>query len=305
MSQTIEQPVAAQHPPTRDYSHPQAVAPVAVSIVVPLFNERECAGLVVTSLAKIETLLADRYALEFILVDDCSTDETVALLKAAIAHRSGYRLIEHGANRGIAAAIQTGIRAAAHEIVVSMDCDGSYDPLLIAELIPRLTPDVDLVTASPYHLDGSVENVPLWRLRLSRLASRLYGVACRHKLSCYTSCFRVYCRSAVAAIELENERFVGVAELLWKILERGGQVVEHPAKLRSRVAGQSKMRVVRATLGHLRLITKITANRLFRKPISAPSTVTPTPNPVTPRYSEGSGQPTETLVNVTNNQLHH
>ena len=128
-----------------------------------------------------------------------------------------------------------------------MDCDGSYDPLLVAELIPRLSPGVDLVTASPYHLQGSVENVPLWRLRLSRLASRLYGAACCHLLSCYTSCFRVYRRSATAPIELDNEGFVGIAELLCKVLAQGGQVVEHPAMLRVRTAGTSKMRVMRRT----------------------------------------------------------
>ncbi|HEX6961930.1 MAG TPA: hypothetical protein VF175_08695, partial [Lacipirellula sp.] len=50
--------------------------------------------------------------------------------------------------------------------------------------------------------------------------------------------------------------------LLWKVLDRGSRVAEHPAMLRSRVAGQSKMRVVRAASGHLRLIGKIALARL-------------------------------------------
>lgn len=232
-----------------------------VSVVVPMFNERECVASLMTSLADVEAQLGDRYAFEFVLVDDGSRDETVALLKAAIAGRTNYRLVEHGVNRGIGAAIGTGIAAASHEMVVSMDCDGSYDPLLMGELLPLLADGVDLVTASPYHRAGGVENVPLWRLRLSRLASQLYGLACRHKLSCYTSCFRVYRRSAVIDIELENPGFVGVAELLCRVLQQGGVVVEHPAMLRSRVAGQSKMRVVRASLGHLRLIGRVVADR--------------------------------------------
>ena len=238
-----------------------AASTIAVSVVVPLFNERECVDSLVASLAKVERELGDRYEFEFLLVDDGSSDGTVGLLQAAVGDRDGYRLIEHGTNRGIAAAIGTGIQAASHEVVVSMDCDGSYDPLLMGELIPHLTAGVDLVTASPYHRAGGVENVPLWRLRLSRLASQLYGLACRRKLSCYTSCFRVYRRSAVVDIELENQRFVGVAELLCKVLQQRGAIVEHPALLRSRVAGHSKMRVVRASLGHLRLISKVLADR--------------------------------------------
>jgi glycosyltransferase involved in cell wall biosynthesis len=245
-----------------------AASTIAVSVVVPLFNERECVDSLVASLAKVERELGDRYDFEFLLVDDGSSDGTVALLQAAIGDRDGYRVIKHGTNRGIAAAIGTGIEAASHEVVVSMDCDGSYDPLLMGELIPLLAANVDLVTASPYHRAGGVENVPLWRLRLSRLASQLYGVACRHKLSCYTSCFRVYRRSAVIGVELENERFVGVAELLCKVLQQGSVVVEHPALLRSRVAGHSKMRVVRASLGHLRLISNVLVDR-FRTPAAS------------------------------------
>jgi dolichol-phosphate mannosyltransferase len=233
-----------------------------VSVVVPMFNERECVASLIASLERVDALLGDDYEFEFVLVDDGSTDETVALLQAATAGLENYRIVQHGVNRGIAAAIQTGLRAARHETVVSIDCDGSYDPTLMGEMIPLLTPGVDLVTASPYHVDGAVENVPLWRLRLSRLASALYGVVCRHKLSCYTSCFRVHRRSTTADIELENLGFVGVAELLCKVLERRGVVVEHPAMLRIRTAGTSKMRVVRASMGHLRLMGGIAKRRL-------------------------------------------
>ncbi len=254
-----------------------AVAPIAttrqgVSIVVPLYNERECVGHLLPSLAELERTLGEQYELEFLLVDDGSQDGTPDLLERAVGARIDYRVLRHGMNRGIAAAIQTGLRAAAHDVVASMDCDGSYDPGLLAELIPRLVPGVDLVTASPYHVRGAVENVPLWRLRLSRLASKLYGVACWHKLSCYTSCFRVYRRSAIAPIELENPGFVGVAELLCRVIQQDGRVVEHPARLRSRVAGHSKMRTVRVSLTHLGLIAKILVCRVFpRTSCSMPS----------------------------------
>src|SRR5688500_14942133 len=207
------QPESALAPPPGCERAAARPALLGVSVVVPMFNERECIELLITSLARIEAALADCYDLEFLLVDDGSSDDTAALLQAAVAHRPNYRVIRHPQNRGIAAAIQTGILAASHEIVVSSDCDGSYDAMLIAEMIPRLQPGVDLVTASPYHPQGGVENVPQWRLALSRTASQLYALACRRRLSCYTSCFRVYRRSAVADIRLENERFVGVAEL--------------------------------------------------------------------------------------------
>ncbi len=275
MSQSINNAVAAT--PDRPRSSSPQETPsrqLSVSVVVPMFNERECAAALVASLDELSRSFAGRFDFEFLLVDDGSTDETVALLAAATADRPAFSIVSHGTNRGIAAAIQTGLRTARHEVVVSMDCDGSYDPVQMADMIDLLEPGVDLVTASPYHVAGAVENVPLWRLRLSRLASRLYGVACREKLSCYTSCFRVYRRNIAASVELENAGFVGVAELLWKVLEQGGRVVEHPALLRARIAGHSKMRVFRAGLGHLRLMGGIVRQRrprpaATRRPSSA------------------------------------
>lgn len=261
MFQPTSQSIAEQQDPARSPSPTEIAAPVGVSVVVPMFNERECASRLVTSLARLAGEFGARFNFEFVLVDDGSTDETAALLGDAIADRTGFVIVRHDANQGIAAAIQTGACAARHEVIVSMDCDGSYDPVLMIDMIDRLQPGVDLVTASPYHLAGSVENVPLWRLRLSRLASQLYGVVCREKLSCYTSCFRVYRRSVITPMELENGGFVGVAELLWKVLDRGGRVAEQPAVLRARVAGHSKMRVVRASLGHLRLMGGIVRQR--------------------------------------------
>jgi dolichol-phosphate mannosyltransferase len=260
----LESTVTLKTPPLDEPSDVQA-APrlLGVSVVVPMFNERQCVSALVASLLELEQSFADRFEFEFVLVDDGSGDDTVVLLEEAVAGCKNFAVVRHAANRGIAAAIHTGIRAARHEVVVSMDCDLSYAPATMADMIDRLTPGVDLVTASPYHFEGAVEDIPRWRLRLSRLASRLYGWACRQKLSCYTSCFRVYRRSVVAPIELKNEGFVGVAELLWKVIDEGGRVAEHPAVLRSRLAGASKMRVFRAGVGHLRLIARIFRTRLM------------------------------------------
>ena len=105
--------------------------------------------------------------------------------------------IRHETNRGVAASILTGLRHAGTEIVCSIDCDCSYDPHELANMIPLLRDDVALVTASPYHPKGRVHNVPAWRLVLSKSLSRMYRIVLRQPLHTYTSCFRVYRRSAV------------------------------------------------------------------------------------------------------------
>ena len=103
--------------------------------------------------------------------------------------------MRHEANRGLAAAIPTGLAETQAEIVASLDADCTYDPLQLVPMLRLLAPDVDLVVASPYHPRGTVEGVAAWRLALSRLASRLYRCVMRNKLHTYTSCVRVYRRS--------------------------------------------------------------------------------------------------------------
>lgn len=240
----------------------------AVSVVVPCFNEEASLPLLGRELSRLAGRLGDRYDFEFLLVDDGSTDGTRQALCEVSAARPDCRVIAHPGNRGITAAIMTGIRQARSEIVCSMDCDCTYDPVQLERMIPMLADDVDMVTASPYHPQGRVCNVPRWRLAISKAASLLYRRVCRAQLHCYTSCFRVYRRSAVSGIKLQHEGFVGIAELLWRLDRRGGNIVECPAVLDVRKHGESKMRIGAATVEHLKLLGRALGDR-SRDPIAA------------------------------------
>jgi glycosyltransferase involved in cell wall biosynthesis len=197
-----------------------------------------------------------------VFVDDGSTDTTWATLERIFGDRNDVSLVRHPRNQGIAAAIRTGILRSRTEIVCSIDCDCSYDPLLLRDMIPLLGDGVDLVTASPYHPDGTVRNVPPWRLGLSRSLSRLYRMLLGSPLSTYTSCFRVYRRAVVAECRADRGGFLGIAELLGRIVLAGGTVVEYPATLEVRVLGRSKMKILRTIMGHLGLAAVLAGTRL-------------------------------------------
>ena len=237
--------------PVEVYTPPVARTPV--SIVVPCYNERPALPYLSNTLESVSKLLSKDYETHFVFVDDGSTDGTWELLNRLFGAREDCRLVKHEVNRGVAASILTGIRYASDEIVCSMDCDCTYDPHELAHMIPLLTPDVDLVTASPYHPQGGrVMNVPQWRLVLSKGASWLYSKVLRHKLHTYTSCFRVYRRSAVADLELQEMGFLGVSETLALLDLRGHNIREFPTTLYVRILGQSKMKVARNIVGHLK-----------------------------------------------------
>lgn len=246
---------------------PKAAVPsgprTPVTIAVPVFNEELLVPYLANTLAKVRTAFAPAYDLKFVIVDDGSSDATWDGLTHAFGKAADVRLERHAKNRGVAAAILTGIRAADTEIVCSMDADCTYDPFQFLEMIPKLTDGVDMVTASPYHPQGAVRNVPGWRLVLSKGASKLYRRLLHNRLSTYTSCFRVYRRSSVMDLPVRHGNFLGVVELLGRLDLRGGKVLEHPATLEVRMLGRSKMKTLRTIWGHLKLMASFARARVF------------------------------------------
>ena len=245
---------------------PRSPAPISIdrgeplTLVVPCYNEELVLPYLARTLDDLERRFAGRRDLRYVFVDDGSTDRTGEALADLFGSRRGCRIVRHAGNRGVARAILTGIEASGTEIVASIDCDCTYDPRQLENLLACMD-GADLVTASPYHPEGEVRNVPFWRLFLSRGLSRIYRWVLRCDLSTYTSCFRIYRRSALVGLPIREEGFLGVAETLGRLVLRGGRIVECPAVLEVRMLGRSKMKILRTVLGHLRLLARLAALR--------------------------------------------
>lgn len=255
--QSPESEIQIQRPKTKDQR--------PISVVIPCYNEEAALPYLANTLRSVEEKLLENYEPNFIFVDDCSTDATLEKLNELFGMWENVRIIKHETNQGVAAGIMTGLKASNTEIVCSMDCDCTYDPHELANMIPLLADDIDMVTASPYHKSGGVRNVPEWRLFLSRGASFLYRRVLEAKLDTYTSCFRVYRRSSVVDLELKESGFLGVAEMLGKLDINGGKIIEYPAVLEVRLFGFSKMKTARTIFGHLNLLSHLYKERIFGK----------------------------------------
>ena len=259
---TAALPVPTPVPATPARPTITATARPEVTVVIPCYNEESSLSYLANTLQGVDEELSLTYRTNFLFVDDCSTDNTPAMLKSLFGTRPNVTIVRHEKNRGVAASILTGIHSAKTEIVCSMDCDCTYDPHELKNLIPLLTENVSMVTASPYHADGKVLNVPAWRLTLSRGSSFLYRQVLHQKLATYTSCFRAYRKSRVEGLELKEEGFLGVAEILGKMDLMGEQVVEYPTTLAVRLFGYSKMKLIKTILGHLKLLSRLLALRI-------------------------------------------
>ena len=235
----------------------EATDRIPVTVVVPCYNEAVVLPYLSRTLDTLGVTMRDRYELRLIFVDDCSTDDTWRMLNELFGGRADSTIVRHERNQGAGAAILTGIRQARTEIVCSIDCDCTYDPSELPQMIPLLTDQNDMVTGSPYHRLGGVRNVPAARLLLSKGASFLYRRVLPVKLATYTSFFRVYRRSAVVELPLREGGFLGVAEMLGLLALRGAGIVEYPTILQVRILGRSKIPRLKTIVGHLRLLVRL------------------------------------------------
>ena len=234
----------------------------AATLVIPCYNEESTLPYLHRTMQSLRHELSRQWDLKILFVDDCSKDNTYEVLQSLFGDDSDIGILRHETNKGVSAAILTGINAAQTEIIASIDADCSYDPHELTNMLPRLTRDVAMVTASPYHRDGKVNNVPSWRLVLSHTLSCMYRILLGQKLSTWTSCFRVYRKQQIVDLPLVENGFLGTAELAAQLSLHGRKIVEHPATLEVRLFGFSKMKTVRTILSHLRLLSKVVARKL-------------------------------------------
>lgn len=115
---------------------------IALSVVIPMFNEAENFSPLMERLAK--TLEGWSGGAEFLFVDDGSTDRTLELLKRAQETDARVRIAHFRKNLGQTAAMAAGFRLARGRAVVTLDGDLQNDPAEIPRLVEMLK-DADAV----------------------------------------------------------------------------------------------------------------------------------------------------------------
>lgn len=231
---------------------------MGVSFVIPCYREEE-------ALAALRPHLGDLPADEIVFVDDGSDDGTRAALEAIAAEDTRVHVVVHERNRGVGAAMRTGIAATTGTIVVVYDADRTY-PLEDAQrLITALGSEHEVATATPFGAGGGLEDVPVGRSLLSKAAVLAYRLVLGRRgrgLSVFTCAFRAWRGPFVRDLGWSSDGFPAAAEQLGRALLAGGRAVEVPSTLRRRTEGVSKMRVLPAALGHLGVLARLLGARL-------------------------------------------
>jgi dolichol-phosphate mannosyltransferase len=215
---------------------------MTIAVILPALNEAGKIGRVVRKMPR-------DIVSEVVVVDDGSTDATAVEARAA-----GATVIQHAANRGVGAAIRTGIdhaRASGHGVIVIAASDDQDEPAEIGRLVqPILTGTCDYVHGSRYLPGGTRTHHPLYRTLTTRLYSLAFTLLVRRRVTDGTNGFRAF-RSDVLddpRINLRQawlDRYELEPYLYWSVLRRGYRVREVPVTKnypRVRQVGYTKMR---------------------------------------------------------------
>ena len=104
----------------------------AVSVVVPVFNERDNIPPLV---GEIVAALRGRLPFEIVYVDDHSRDDSWDVLRAQMREVPELRALRHRRQSGQSTAIRTGVKAARAPWIATLDGDGQNDPADIPKLL--------------------------------------------------------------------------------------------------------------------------------------------------------------------------
>lgn len=208
--------------------------PILLTIILPMFNEENTIRLVLENLP-----LND--AIEIIVIDDCSTDNSINEVKKVQSHRK-IKLISHKKNSGYGGAIITGLNNARGEVIISMDSDGQHSSLDILNLIkPIFNNEVDCTVGSRY-LGKYYYMLPittrLGELVIEKLVQILFGI----KIMNNQNGFRGFHKKMISIFnDIKYQGFAFATEVILLTILSGYRVKECPIILFDREYGTSKI----------------------------------------------------------------
>ena len=207
-----------------------------IAVVIPAKDEAATIGELLDRISRVPD-----HDLLPIVVDDGSTDGT-----AGIARGRGALVVSHGTNRGLGAAVRTGLRAAVETgapVVAYLDADLEYSPEDIPRLLePVLAGRADYVLGSRFLGEaGGVGGMKLYRRLGNHAFTALLSLLTRQRITDGQTGMRAFSREAARRAEIIHD-FNYAQVLTLDLLRKGFRLEEVPIRYRVRTHGESFIR---------------------------------------------------------------
>jgi glycosyltransferase involved in cell wall biosynthesis len=237
-----------------------SLAPIAVSVILPVYNEEGNIALVHEELKRALNDLGRTY--EIVYVDDGSADASYQRLQAIVAADPSVVVLRFRRNFGQTAAIAAGIDHSRGGIIVLMDADLQNDPKDIARLLAKLDEGYDVVSG------WRKRRRDKWLTRKlpSKMANGIISRVTKVRLHDYGCTLKAYRREVLEPVRLYGEmhRFLPV-HASWN----GARIAELPVNHRARKHGKSKYGLSRTFRVILDLMTVQFLGSYRTKPLYA------------------------------------
>jgi glycosyltransferase involved in cell wall biosynthesis len=192
-----------------------------ISVVIPVYNEARTIDRVV---ARVQAVALDK---ELIIVDDASTDGTRGRLAQLAGQYPNVRVLYHAVNQGKGAALRTGLAQAQGDIVIVQDADLEYDPQEYPKLIqPILEDQADVVYGSRFAGGESHRVLYFWHSLGNRFLTLLSNMLTDLNLTDMETCYKVFRRSVLQGLTIEENRFGFEPEITAKVARRKYRIYE-------------------------------------------------------------------------------
>lgn len=205
----------------------------SLSVIVPVFNERNTVAEIVRRMRSVELPLER----EIVVVDDGSTDGTRQVLSQLAD--STVHVVLHEHNQGKGAAVRTGLAQVTGDLVLIQDADLEYDPDDWPKLLaPALKGRARVVYGSRF--TGERRNMLFIHWVGNRFLSLVTNVLYNTTLSDMETCYKLFEREVIQEIPLRASRFDFEPEVTAKVLRQGIRIYEVPISYSGREFDEGK-----------------------------------------------------------------
>ena len=244
-------------PEARDAASNKDIAP-CLAAVMPVYNEGASVAEVVGK------VLEQRPVQELVIVDDCSTDGTWAVLEGLARGEGRIKLFRHPVNQGKGAALRTGFAQVSAPIVIIQDADLEYDPEEYYLLLkPILLGRAEVVFGSRFLGSGSHRVLYYWHSVGNRFLTTLSNMLTDLNLTDMETCYKVFTREVIQGMHLHENRFGFEPEITAHVSRLKVRIYEVAISYHGRTYAEGKKIGWRDGFSALRCILKY---NLLRKP---------------------------------------